>query len=183
MTSEGKKRANGVISHKIFSDCIIFKVEEIGELTLDLKLLSEANARAGLTHGMIQRIRDAAALSRSRETGKPASSKDKFDAMAELCEWYNSGAEEWSPGRSEGNGIGGEKGLLIRVLKRAGAKMDDVEGWVKGKTGGDVKVLLNSAKLKPFADEIRAEGASKIDPEEMLSELGLSGEEEKGLRD
>lgn len=177
MNTEAKKRSNSLISHQVFgvgrSARVVFKVENEGECELKLANSFDGIADQFLVHGAIQRIRDAAAISRDTRTGLPASAREKLENMKLLCEHYNSGAENWSPARAPNDGLGGEKGLLVKVLERAGARIENIPEWVKAKSGPEVKTLLNSAKLKPLADEIRAEGCAKVDADELLKDLGI----------
>jgi len=173
MNTTARKRSNSVISHEVGGDGITFEVEGVGKLVLNIQSMHPDITRQAMFHGMIQRIRDAAAISRDTETGLAVDPKTKFDSMRELVEHYNSGSDSWNLSRSASGITGGERGLLIRVLKKAGAKVENVEEWVKAKSIGDVKAMLGSAKLKPLADELRSEGAAKVDCDEMLSGLGI----------
>jgi hypothetical protein len=176
MTANGKKRSNSIISHQVGEGSVKFVVDQIGETELVFDKLSPEIKQQAMIHGLIQRIRDAAAISRELDKdGKELSAtpEAKFSAMKELVEWYSSGTDQWAMNRTGGGGSGGERGLLVRVLKRAGAKLEDVDAWVKAKSMAEVKTLLNSSKLKPLADELRLEGAAKVDADEMLRELDI----------
>ncbi len=174
-----KAKANSVITHAMEGDVITFKVKNAGEVGLDMTKLHEEIVKRAAVHGMIQRISDAAAISRDSETGASATPKEKLAAMSALIEHYMSGTEEW---RRTGTGEGGGKSLTIEAIAQVkGVTYEVAEQYVAdfaGKKGEEVKKVLaklrNSAAVRAAMDEIRSkrQGAPKADADEMLDEIG-----------
>lgn len=171
-----KPRANSVITHEVTNlegavgaDTIItFRVAEVGELQLNLSAVSVQNLRRAQVHGFCQRINDAAALSRDTTSGKPASPSEKFLAMQELVEHYNSGTSEW---RLAGRGTGDS--LLIRALVevRSDRTAEQIREFVKALSGKQRAALSAEATIAPVIERMRAEAGKGIDTEELLSGL------------
>lgn len=175
-----KAKSNSVITTKLGPDnnSIIFTVKDVGEIELSLALMSDENRQRAMIHGMTQRISDAAAISRNPETGKPADAADKFAAMKSLVVFYESGTKEWTRKRVEG-GAGYSNGLLAECLKRLHPEKpaERIAAYLKGLKPSERAALLNSDKIRPIAEEIRAEAAeaSKVDVDALLA--GLDDEE------
>lgn len=168
-----KPKANSVITTDLIAagNGIIFRVAGAGEVVLDLNLVhADAKARA-MVHGFIQRVSDAAALSRDEETGLPATPADKLAAMAALVEHYSSGTSEWSRKR-EGGGRP-EGGLLLQCLMELYPEAGREKLVAKLKTWkpADKAAMLVSPKIKAVADRIRSEAAKHVDVEDLLEGL------------
>jgi len=168
-----------VITTRIDNGVVTFTVAGAGDTMLDLGALSEATRHRAMVHGMIQRVSDAAAMSRNDETGKPASPADKLAAMARLVDHYNSGTDQWTMVR-EGGGGGNEGGLLGQVLMRAyGAKAGEtadqhrerILAYVKKRTPKERAALLAEPRLAQIAAQIREEQGKGVDTSGMLDEL------------
>jgi len=178
LTQMETKKAR-VITTRIEGSLVTFEVRDAGNVTLDLSRLSDEVRDRAMVHGMIQRVSDAAAMSRNDETGKPASPEDKLGAMARLVDHYNSGTHLWAMIR-EGGGGGNEGGLLGQVLMRAykakpGETSDQhrerILAYVKKRTAKERAALLAEPRLAQIAADIRAEQGKGIDTSEMLDEL------------
>lgn len=164
-----KPKANSVITHQLNGSLLTFMVKDSGNVVLDMsKLHSDVLNRAAV-HGMIQRISDAAALSRDADTGKPALPGEKLAAMRELVDHYMSGTAEWSRRRA-GSGVRrlSDAKLLAVVLERLGRKLK-VE--IDSLSAAQVTALLMRGDFKQTADAVRAEMARDVDTEELLSDL------------
>lgn len=167
-----KAKSNSVITHEVVGQLISFNVREAGSITLDLGKVANANRERAEVHGFIQRISDAAAISRDPLTGKPASPTEKLEAMRELVEHYESGSAEWSR-RREG-GMGATGGLLFRALRAMydGKRTDEqLREFLDKLSRSEQTALLVSDKVKPFADAIRAEAGKGVDAEALLAGL------------
>lgn len=173
-----KPKANSIITTTIEASgdqpIIVFTVRDVGELRLDLAMISEEVRARAMLHGLCQRIADAAALSRSTETGKPASAQDKHDAMKRLVDHYNSGTAEWNIARAAGGG-GGSDGYLLQALfqlypDRGEAQVREFYSKLDKKQRA---ALIASPKIAPIIDALRAKGAgvSEDEVEAMLGEL------------
>lgn len=173
------KRANWVIAHKVEAGVITFTVKGAGELALRLDTVHTAVMLRAATHGLVQRISDAAAIARDTETGKSATPQEKFEAMKRLVDHYASGAAEWSLVREAGTGT--SRGISGVALLRAALKLwqpekaEKVDEFVKGLKAAQVAALLASTELKPHIDAVReaalAEQGAGVDAEELLSGL------------
>jgi len=171
-----KPKSNSVITHEVMGDGtsarISFNVKDAGTVTLDVGNVSSDIYNRAALHGLIQRVSDAAAISRDPATGKPATPADKLAAMKAIVDHYNSGTSEWSRRREGGGGETG--GLLYLALARAypGKHPDELREFVKARSSAERNALLISEKLKPHVDAIRAARApTTVDAEELLSSL------------
>lgn len=164
------KETSRVIAHEIDETGITFTVKEQGKLRLAFANLSSAVRDRALAHGLVQRVSDAAAKSRDARTGKPADSKVKFEAMAELVNHYMSGTENWSLGREqEGQNVS----LLVECLSEIYPERnaEQLREWLRKRSAADRKALLVSEKIKPIAERIEREKLKHIDTEDLLSDL------------
>lgn len=178
-----KAKSNSVVTHRITEHGVVFTVKGAGqaedgtvtdaELAFTLALASQENRRRAELHGWIQRISDAAAISRDTKTGKPASAAEKLAAMAKLVEHYQSGTQEWRLAGS-GGGLQAESVLLVKCLQRIYTERTEAQlrEWVGKRSASERAALLASEKIKPIADEIRAQSAQGVDSEALLGELG-----------
>ena len=172
-----KPKSNSVITHALQQRAdgtalLTFIVKDVGNVVLDTAKCHAAVRAKAETHGWFQRINDAAAISRNTETGKPASPKDKFDALRALVEHYHSGTSDWSrkserlPGRDS-------SALLIEAMCEVYPEKDraTVEKFVEGKSAKERVALLNHGEIKKAADAIRAKAVETIDAEGLLKGL------------
>jgi len=111
---QSKAKSNSVITTSIDEDGnIVFNVRGAGSLVLRMDQVSQECHNRAATHGWVQRISDAAALSRDAANGQPATPQAKYDAMSGLVEHYNGGATEW---RLAGGGFAGQSGITYRAI-------------------------------------------------------------------
>lgn len=172
-----KPKSNSVITTEIDGTRITFRVKDAGSVTLNTEDLSPAVRSRALQHGMIQRISDAAALSRNPDTGLPASPQDKLAAMEELVAHYASGTEEW--GRKRAAGAGAEGGITLRAVAAVqGVSVETMRERVAAlaeKRGTTTRAILAAlAKQEAVARkvaEMRAAGGDSKVAEELLGEL------------
>lgn len=176
-----KRKSNSVITHQVVGRLIEWTVYGAGgadangkptdaKLMLDMSDLSEAVSRRAAIHGMIQRVSDAAAIGKFDKDGVQTTPQAKLERMSRLVEHYASGTEEWG---LAGTGGGQGEGLLLQVLKvlRPGDGDEKLRAFVSKLKPNERTKLLNSDKLRPIADSIRAEQAKGIDADKMLSAL------------
>jgi hypothetical protein len=176
---ETKKRANSVISTRLEGDTIVFAVVGVGEMTLGLGELSQAVKHRAMVHGLIQRVSDAAALSRNTETGQSATPSDKFHAMKDIVDHYRTGTTEWTLRRASGGGETRENGITLRALAAVqGADVATMRERVEKlaeKQGITTRAILAKIATQPAVAakiaELRAQTVS-VDVEDMLAELG-----------
>lgn len=108
-----KAKSNSLITHVVEGTQIVFNVRDVGEMALDVAKLSKEVLQRATIHGLIQRISDAAAISRDPETGLAATAETKFSAMEKLVAHYMTGTDQWSRQRSAGEA---SEGILFQAL-------------------------------------------------------------------
>lgn len=178
------KRANWTIAHKIEGTKIHWTVKGAGTLTLDTAAISEANRTRAMLHGMVQRISDAAAISRDSETGKSASPQEKYDSMASLVDHYLTGTDEWSlkrestAGRQSTTGLSGVSLLRAALaIQKPSLSPEKILEWTKKLTQKEVLALLASKELKEAVELARADAETRalegldVNAEELLKGL------------
>lgn len=163
-----KAKANSVITHQVGDNTIMFNVLGVGEMILDMNAVHKDIVVRAAIHGMIQRISDAAAISRDPETGKPASAQDKFDAMSRLVAHYESGTSEWS--RKPVAGEREKGGLLFKALCQMSPSKSptEIRAWMDGKTKAELATIRASKRVASVIATLRP-----VTGEVDLSELGL----------
>ena len=178
---QSKAKSNSVITHTVNVDeqIITFHVVGCEPLVFDVKKVSDAVGERAMLHGFIQRVSDAAALSRNPETGLPATPEDKREAMARLVEWYESGTEEWARRREAGAGpdtgitlqaimdvfktdAAGARGMIASLAERRGITPNEARAVFAGSR----EVAARIAQLK--ADRAAKSG---VDAQGLLDEL------------
>lgn len=172
-----KAKSNSVITHNLGIDTdtkqefIAFDVLGAGQVRLYLDLIHSDNLKHAAIHGMIQRISDAAAISRDPATGLPATAQEKFEAMTRLAEHYNSGNSEWSRRPVAGEGKSG--GLLFKALCIMSAETktaDEIREWMSAKTKAQLTALRNSPKVAAIIAELRPVSI-EVDADALMDEL------------
>jgi len=166
-----KAKANSVITHSISpsGDELAFDVLGVGVLRFDLTAVHGDIRHHAFVHGMIQRISDAAAISRDPETGEPATAQDKFDAMQRLVAHYESGTPEWS--RRAAPGEGNKGGLLFKALCIMSAETktpEDIKAWMAGKTKAQLAALRATERVAAIIATLRPDSGNA---DELLDEL------------
>lgn len=173
-----KAKVNSVITHEVSMDAdghavITFHVRGAGSIELAMRDLHGDIVAHAAIHGMIQRISDAAAISRDPETGAPATPQDKFEAMSRLVGHYSTGTSEWARRPQAGEGRSG--GLLFRALCELSKETktpEEIREWLAGKTKAEQaalraqpRIAAKIAELKPVSIE--------ADADALLEELGV----------
>ena len=129
--------------------------------------LDEIVLEKALFHGLKQKLIDAAALP------KGSTNEERYEEIARVADNLRAGL--WSSVRAAGSG----GTLLARALVRMydGRKtLAEVKAGLEKFDRKQQLALLNSAKVKPFADTIRAEdvereGATAIGGDELLEQF------------
>lgn len=195
---QAKPKSNSVVTHTLSDDkCVItFTVKDAegpgrpGRFSFDVTGAHADMQHMAAVHGFIQRISDGAAMSRDRETGKPATPAEKMARMQAIADHYASGVNQWGMNRAAGGeGRGQGPSIVVRALAALqGLSVADALARVREqaeKQRTTTKLYLKKlATAKTIIDkvaELRAAEAS-ADGDEMLAELlGETGdEEEKG---
>lgn len=180
-----KPKSNSVITSSVAGQLIVFNVKGVGAIEFDTaKVHADVFTRAAM-HGFIQRVSDAAAISRNPDTGLPASPKDKYEAMKAIVDHYMTGTEEWSRRRAGGGEGRDSGGLVVQALARVyGNTVAEAEATIARtmeKKGLDRKAALKlwagTDKVTAAVAEIKAERAAaaaktaSVDADDLLNEL------------
>jgi len=178
---QSKPKSNSVITHSVNAEeqIVTFLIRDCEPLTFDIKRVSDAVGERAMIHGFIQRISDAAAISRNPETGLPATPEDKREAMARLVEWYESGTEEWARRREAG--AGPDTGITLQAMidvfggDAAGARgMIQSLADKRGITLNEARaVFAGSREVAARIAQLKADRAAKsgVDAQGLLDEL------------
>lgn len=128
-------------------ELLIFNFGEIGKkVVLDTAGLSEKIRAQAMFHGLKQKCVDAAAIMRDPETGKSATARQKFEAIAAMVERL-SVENEWN---SRENGEGGGALLAAMVQAFPGKTREMLKVVVNGLSEKEKRALRDSEKLRPF---------------------------------
>lgn len=175
-----KKREGSILAIVVdeATNSIVFNVAKAAadggskSITLDLSKVHPANVAYAALHGFKQRCGDMGALSRNPDTGLPATPADKFAAIERGVLHYMSGTDQWNMRASSERGIGGDTGFLVAALiELKGLEPAKAAEWVKERSAGERRALLESTALKPIVDRMRAEAVKDIDVFGMLETL------------
>lgn len=176
------KRENSVLTVSYEGNVIVYSVLGVGDLRLDTSKMHPDNLAHAAMHGMEQRIRDAAAIPRDKDTGASATPQDKYDAMKRLVDHYESGTAEWTIKRAEGAGTGSRSITIEAIARVKECDYETAESMVDrfamSKFAGDRKPALRELAKTPSVQSaiaaIRAERMPKpkADGDALLNELG-----------
>lgn len=170
-----KPKANSVITHSLNTEglhpVITFHVRGAGAITLDMDRLSADVVQRAAIHGMIQRISDAAAISRDEETGLPATPEEKLEAMSRLVAHYESGTSEWSRVAEAGP----KGGVLFKALCEMFPDRDakSIREWLDELSKKEQTALRADPKVKAIIDRMQAEvgKSASVDTSALLAQI------------
>lgn len=184
MSKTDKKRVNSIITVSRFDNKLTFAFAGVGQFTFDPDRVSAENRARAMMHGFEQRIRDAAALSVDRETGRSATPQAKHDAALRIAEHLMSGATEWNMRVAANPGL--DAGLTLTAMMRAlGKSLDEVEAIIAATM--TKREIERTPALKLWADskqvaqailDIKRERADKgADVDDLLDDIMGDGED------
>lgn len=167
------------------NSAVTIVVNGVGEFELTAENLSpEIWARAAI-HGLVQKVSDAAAISRDELSGDPAiDARLKYDAMAVVVERLKAG--DWK--KPAGDGAGPVSGIIYRAFeewvvsmakakKTAAPSPDAIRAAYDGKDRAGQLALRNVPAIAAIIDRIKSErGAASgktVDTDALLGELGI----------
>lgn len=157
------------ISAEINGTRLVFTGDNGRELAVSVEQLDDSIRTQAMMHGLKQKIGDAAAISRNPDTGRSATTDDKFDAMAEVLNRLLSG--QWNKTREGGDG--GAGGLLFKALCKVKADKTpaEVRAYLDGRTKEEQAALRKVPVIAAAIEEIRAAQAKDggIDGEALLA--------------
>jgi len=152
-----------------------------GAITLDANGLSAEVREQAMIHGLVQKVRDAAAIQRALVNGveTKATPNHKRDAMGRVVEALVAG--RWNAERVGGGRIGADETILSRAMaelyegktNKAGVLMDAdwIRAKVTGMTAEERRGMLLVPAIKEVADRLRAEAAQGVDTESLLDDF------------
>jgi hypothetical protein len=132
------------------------------------------NQAYAMMHGFKQRVIDTAAVEKTDEHGKliPDELRDatQWANITTMVEHLESGNPNWSVREA---GSGGDGGLLVKAMVRAGATLERATETVKGMTRAQQNAALTHEKLRDHVADIRAEMGKGVDVSSALADLGI----------
>jgi len=191
MSKSDKKRVNSIITVTRWDNKLKFAFTGVGDFTFDPDKVSAENRARAMVHGFEQRVRDAAALSVDRDTGKSASPTAKFEAAKRIADHLMSGATEWNLKPATGP-KGPDAGTIIlamtRVLKKTVDEIEVILTATQTKRGvdrnGALKVWEESKQVAAEILKIKTERLAKdTDSDDLLEEMLQSDDEDGGEGD
>jgi hypothetical protein len=144
-------------------------------VTLHIERLSGPVMGYAALHGLKQKAGDVMALKAS-DFGGRVPEQAKFDELTGMVEWLESGTTEWN--RKVARESTGGLLLLALIRYRQDKTREQLQAYLKTLDGAAKAKLLASDKIRPIADEIRAEAGKGVDADAMLEGLDAMGEEE-----
>jgi hypothetical protein len=163
------------IETTIATDCsnMTMTFEDGRKLTLFVGHLSPDVVAMATMHGLKQKLVDAAAISRNPDTGRSATTEDKYAAVREVYDRLLAGA--WNKGRADGTGSGGAGGLLFRALSRHYPKLspDQIRAFIAGKSKEEQAALRKLPAIAAHIEAIKAESTKTgdVDADALLAGL------------
>jgi hypothetical protein len=135
--------------------------------TLTQQILANA-----LMHGLKQKLVDAAAISRNTETGRSATTEDKYNAVRDVYDRLLVG--QWNKQREGGTGLIGA-GLLFTALCRHYPKQtpEKVRAFMEGKSPDELVAMRKIPAIAAHITVIKLERAKPgtVDGDELLAGL------------
>lgn len=144
-------------------------------LTLKFSALSAAVKAEAMGYGMEVRLTRATALEASEKTGKPATVKEKRDAVKRLVDHYASGTESWTMAAGVREGWMNSDNLALAEALVLGfdLDLDTAKEKVKEMSPSQREALRVDEEVKPWLDEVYAKRVSeaKVDTKALLGSL------------
>jgi len=141
-------------------------------LSISASQLTEEIRNAALMHGLKQKLVDAAAISRNPDTGRSATTEDKYNAVREVYDRLLSG--QWNKQREGGAG-GSSGGLLFRALTRLYPTKtpEQIREFLEGKSDSEKATLRKLPAIASIIEQLKAESAKTdgIDGAALLAGL------------
>lgn len=169
MTTNATIKRTPAVTAEINGTVLTFRGDNGLIISLDATTLTPEIREAAMMHGLKQKIGDAGAISRNPETGRSATTDDKFDAMGEVHERLVNGG--WNKTRDGGDG--GAGGLLFKALCKIKADKTpaEVRAYLEARTKEEQAALRKVPAIAAAIEEIKAANAKDggIDGEALLA--------------
>ena len=180
------KESTHGITRTILDGKLVYDVAGVGKLVFDpAKASAENRSRAMMTRSFSDRIGDAAALPRDKDTGLSASPQDKYDAMKAIVDHLESGSTEWNIKAGDRATIG-DGHWLAKAMVELGKARDPAHAAErikaladrdhKGQLGKARAALMASVPVGTRANEMKAEAllekpAGSLNSDDLLGEM------------
>lgn len=180
------KKANSVVTQAVdaATGVVTFKVLGAGEFGFNPASASEVVRSRAMLHGFVQRIADAAAMSRDTKTGAAPSPLARLAAMKRIADHYATGSVEWSIPRAPRVDTL-DSVILAAVVEATGKTEAEVLAMVeRGAAGKGMTTkaylagLATAALVAPIVARIRATEARGVDGDGLLAGMMSEGERE-----
>ena len=185
MSKSDKKRANSIITVSRFDNKLTFAFAGVGQFVFDPDKVSAENRARAMMHGFEQRIRDAAALSVDRDTGRSATAQEKHDAAHRIADHLMSGSTDWNLRAAASPGV--DAGLTIQAIMRAlGKTLDEAEALIAAtqtkrgvERAGALKIWADAKQVAQAILDIKRErAAGGADASDLEAEMMAAGDDE-----
>lgn len=177
-------RKNALITVANGDNGLTFTVGNAGSFTLNPTALGEDIRTRAMLHGLVQKVSDAAAISKDDLTGD--ADKDaatKLAAMSSVAERLAAG--EWS--KRNGDGSGPVAGIIYRAFeewalamaakgKKTAPTPEKLRAVYDAKSRAEQLALRNVPEIAKIIERMKAERGTKgeaVDTAELLGELGI----------
>ena len=144
---------------------LVWTFPTMGQVTLHLDRVSDANKQRFIPHGAKQKCADAMALDADDFGGRVPESA-KHAALKSIVDWFETGTNDWTR-RGEPRQTG-DRTILRLVLERLNRKLKVA---IEDLDGKQVAAILARPDFKPTADAIRAEQIGDVDTDDLLDDF------------
>jgi hypothetical protein len=174
IANNGRKAA---ISVDIFGTQMTFTFADGRDLQLDVAKLSPEIQKQAMLHGIKQKLVDAAAISRSLETGRSASIDDKYNAVKEVFDRIiHTETPSWNKraeGKESSTSTGGNTVFVRAIMRMTGKDKAYVDQWLGDKTKEERAALKKNPRVLAIMAELQgATVVGGVNTDDLLSELG-----------
>jgi len=170
-TPATKSVTTALIEHDGHIDGLRLDFAHGESITITEHQLTRDIANRALWHGISAKLVDATAISRNPDTGRSATSMDKYNAANEVYQRLIAG--QWNKVRGDGTGTG-SGGLLFRALSLAYPTKtpEQIRAYLATKNLSEQATMRKSDKLATIIEDLRAKDAANGEPvdEEALFE-------------
>ena len=169
MASERKSIIN--VNVDLATALMVFEVQGAGRIELDADGLDDSIRTQAMYHGIEQKVRDAAALSRDTKTGKSATPAEKLEAMQEVVN--NLLAGTWNAKRAGAQPL--NRAALFEAIAEARSTearpitAAEVEAKFRDRQDEVLRAFLTHADIAAGYARRTARASGKAD--ELLAEL------------
>ena len=172
-----------IISHVVADGVLTFTVDGAGTFSVPMATLSDDIRDRALVHGLVQKISDAAAISKSELPADATEAANvKMSAMQSVAERIVDG--DWS--KRSGDGTGPVAGIIYRAFEEwalalaAKGKKTVTSAAIRAvydaKDRAEQLALRNVPEISTIIERMKSErgtGATAVDTAALLADLGI----------